>query len=108
MAAAQPFVVRESGREKRVRNFTGGKRVVFPIPLGPRRAHCFGLPGQIVYPRTLGVESVADRLALDPPWVMTLCAALARLRLTGVLRNASVERVPRKAQVRTRLPAVTA
>jgi saccharopine dehydrogenase (NAD+, L-lysine forming) len=91
-AAAQPFVVRESGREKRVRNFTGGKRLVFPVPLGPRRAYRFGLPGQIFYPQTLGVESAADHLALDPPWVMALCAALARLRLTGVLRNAVVRK----------------
>ncbi|MFU8770968.1 MAG: hypothetical protein ACNA8H_00965 [Anaerolineales bacterium] len=91
-AAAQPFVVLESGQEKIVRNFTGGKKVAFPAPLGNRKAYRFVLPGQIFYPQTLGVQTAVDHLVLDPPWVMGLCATLARLRLTSALRIVVVKK----------------
>jgi saccharopine dehydrogenase (NAD+, L-lysine forming) len=91
-AAAQPFVVLEDGQEKRVRNFTSGKSVEFPPPLGLRNAYRFVLPGQIFYPQTLDVQTAGDRLVLDPSWVMSLCVALARLGLTGALSNAVVRK----------------
>jgi saccharopine dehydrogenase (NAD+, L-lysine forming) len=91
-AAAQPFVVLEDGQEKRVRNFTSGKSVEFPPPLGLRNAYRFVLPGQIFYPQTLDVQTAGDRLVLDPSWVMSLCVALARLGLIGALSNSLVRK----------------
>lgn len=86
--ASVPFVVMEDGRERVVGNFTDGRRVEFPPPMGQRTVYRFALREQCFYPRTLGARSAATRLALDPPWVTALCAGLMRLGLAPALRQA--------------------
>lgn len=94
---ARPFAVVEDGRERSVRGFTEGRRVEFPAPIGFRFAYRAPFTHQLSYPETLGAHTAACRLALDPPWVTSLVAALARARITDlaarpVFRRA-VERV---------------
>lgn len=75
------FVVVEDGEARSVRSFTDGRRVRFPPPIGSRVAYRAPFTDQLSYPETLGARTAACRLALDPPWVTALVAALVRSRV---------------------------
>ncbi|HLF28348.1 MAG TPA: saccharopine dehydrogenase NADP-binding domain-containing protein [Anaerolineae bacterium] len=92
-ASAQPFIVTEDGRERRVKNFAGGRRVEFLVPVGRRITYRFALPDQVFYPQTLGVRTAATRLAFDPPWVTALSAGVMRLGAGTLLRRSGARRL---------------
>lgn len=91
-SASEAFTVTEDGQERSVRNFTDGRQVSFPAPLGLRTVYRFALPEQVFYPRTLGLRSASTRITFDPPWVSGLLALLARVRFPLLLKQTAVRR----------------
>lgn len=91
-AASEPFTVMEDGRERTVKNFTDGKPVDFPAPIGGRTVYRFALPDQIFYPHTLNTPAAATRFALDPPWMTALMALLAKVGFLSLLRIKGLRR----------------
>jgi hypothetical protein len=84
-----PFIVQIDDRRQAAYAFSRASQVIFPPPLGPRTAYCFPFSDQVGFPETLGASSALSRLALDPPWLGHVLAALARLGAPALLhRNA--------------------
>src|SRR5215204_182219 len=92
-----PYAVWTEGREVPARPFGGYARVLFPPPLGRRKAYLFPFSDQVFFPDTLGARTALSRLALEPPWLGALLAVLVRLRAMAMLgrRAGAEERVQR-------------
>jgi saccharopine dehydrogenase (NAD+, L-lysine-forming) len=75
---AAPLVVTESGRERIVACFSEPRVVEFPVPFGRRSAWRAPFADQYFFARSLGVATATTRLALDPPWMGVVIAALLR------------------------------
>jgi saccharopine dehydrogenase-like NADP-dependent oxidoreductase len=84
------FQVFVDGADRPARPFTSPRTVVFPTPIGPRPAYLFPFSDQVLYPRTLGAQTVTTRLAIDPP---TMSRLLSILVATGAPRVLSRPRV---------------
>lgn len=85
-AASHPFPAPGSGPSRDVRPYTEPRPVWFGPELGIRTARRFPFPDQFGYGETLGVDSAATVIALDPRWldrVMAIGAKLGTLRLAS-------------------------
>jgi saccharopine dehydrogenase-like NADP-dependent oxidoreductase len=103
---SEPLVVTEAGRERLVACFSEPRAVDFPPPVGRRIARRAPFADQFFFPRSLGVATAATRLALDPPWLGTLIAALLRSGGGRLLRRrffrSAVHALVRRAHGRRR------
>jgi saccharopine dehydrogenase-like NADP-dependent oxidoreductase len=93
-----PFDVHIDGTDRPARAFSDPRTVDFPSPVGPRPAYLFPFSDQVLYPRTMHARTALTRLALDPPRMARLLAALVR---TGAARVVARGRV-RQAIARLR------
>jgi len=75
---ATPLTVTESGHERIVACFSEPRTVDFPAPFGRRTGWRAPFADQYFFPRSLGVATATTRLALDPPWMGAVIAALLR------------------------------
>jgi saccharopine dehydrogenase (NAD+, L-lysine-forming) len=87
---AMPFQVHIDGADRPARAFSDPQRVVFPPPVGARRAYLFPFSDQVLYPRTLNARTVRTRLALEPAPLARLLAFLARTPAVGLVSRDSV------------------
>ena len=94
-----PFAVHLAGRDQPAHAFSDPRDVTFPPPIGPRRAYLFPFSDQVLYPRTMGADTVTTRLALDPPRLAHLLAFLIRTRAIDL---PAIEPVLRKVSSRRR------
>jgi len=76
---AESYAVLVDGISRPARAFRDATWVTFPPPIGPRRAYTMPFRDQLYYPRTLGARTSIARVAIDPPWLGRVAAALARL-----------------------------
>lgn len=76
---AQVYNIVIDGQPQPAKAFRNSVRVMFPDPIGRRRAYTMPFRDQLYYPMTLGARTAVARVALDPPWVSRLIAGLARL-----------------------------
>ena len=90
---AQEYEVTVAGKSEVARAFDHAVCVEFPA-IGSRRAYRMPFTDQRYYVKTLGAKTAVARLALDPPWVSELVAALTRV---GVARFAGSGRARLRA-----------
>lgn len=102
LESAQPFSIIERTQSRLVWSFTEPHSVAFPRPVGTRVAYRIPFSDQHFHPRTLGAETAASRLVLDPAWVATLVARLVRLGVAPLLRPAVVRRALVRVLLATR------
>lgn len=76
---AERYDVLVDGRSRPARAFGASKRVVFPDPIGERRAYTIPFRDQLYYPRTLGARTSMAWIALEPAWLARAIAMVARL-----------------------------
>jgi saccharopine dehydrogenase (NAD+, L-lysine-forming) len=76
---AERYSLLVDGTSRPARAFGSAARVTFPAPIGSRRVYTMPFRDQLYYPMTLGARTSIARLGLDPPWLGTVMAALARL-----------------------------
>jgi len=88
-----PFEVHVDGADRPARPFSEPRVVEFPEPFGPRPAYLFPFSDQVLYPRTLGVQTALARLALEPPRLARLLAASVRLGAVRLVARDGVRRV---------------
>ncbi len=93
-----PFEVHVNGADRPAYAFSNPRVIEFPSPFGPRSAYLFPFSDQVLYPRTLGAQTVRTRLALEPARLARLLAAAVRI---GAVRLVARERV-RRALTRRR------
>jgi saccharopine dehydrogenase (NAD+, L-lysine forming) len=96
---AMSFDVHVDGADRPARAFSDPRLQDFPSPAGPRLAYLFPFSDQVLYPRTMHARTATTRLALDPPWLARLLAALVR---AGAGRVVARERVRRAIVLRRR------
>ena len=80
-AASRPFPDPRVGSTRRVLPYTEPRPVWFGPDFGFRQGRWFPFPDQFGFAETLGVESAATVIALDPPWIDRVMAISARLRI---------------------------
>ena len=73
---ASRFPVTIDGVDREVRPLSKPVAIEFPAPIGKRRGYLFPFSDQVFYPRTMGARTAITRLALEPPSVGWLGAAL--------------------------------
>jgi saccharopine dehydrogenase (NAD+, L-lysine-forming) len=88
------FVSRIDGKDRPVPAFSDPRRIDFPQPVGARYGYLFPFSDQVLYPRTMAVQTAVTRLAIEP-------AVLAMLTRTGAARLVASDGV-RHAIARTR------
>lgn len=86
-AAARPFPEPRAGSTRRVFPYTEPRPVWFGPDVGFRQARWFPFPDQFGFAETLGVESAATVIALDPRWIDRVMAASASLRILRLSAN---------------------
>ncbi len=84
---AEPYSIVVDGLTQPMHAFERSKVVVFPDPVGSRRAYTMPFRDQLYYPATVGAKTAIARIALDPPWLAGIVAALLRVGLRRVLRR---------------------
>jgi saccharopine dehydrogenase-like NADP-dependent oxidoreductase len=87
-----PFDVHVSGADRPARPFSDPRVTEFPAPFGPRFAYLFPFSDQLLYPRTMGAQTVLSRLAIEPARLGRLLAALVRVGATRLVAPESVRR----------------
>ena len=87
-----PFEVHVDGADRPARPFSEPRVVQFPEPFGSRPAYLFPFSDQVLYPRTLGVQTAFARLALEPPRLARLLAASVRLGAVRLVAHNGVRR----------------
>jgi saccharopine dehydrogenase-like NADP-dependent oxidoreductase len=87
-----PFPVTEEGRVRTVVPFAEGSAVGFGVSQRSRPAWLFPFSDQVFYPCTLGARTVFTRLALDPPWLGKLCAAMTYVGATRWIGHPGLRR----------------
>ena len=80
-AASQPFPEPRLGSSRLVLPYTEPRPVWFGPDLGLRSGRWFPFPDQFGFAETLGVDSAATLIALNPRWVDRTMATLATLRI---------------------------
>jgi saccharopine dehydrogenase-like NADP-dependent oxidoreductase len=85
-----PFDVRVDGKDRPARAFTEPREIDYPSPFGRRRSYLFPFSDQVLYPVTMGAETVVTRLAIEPARLARLLAAVVRI---GAARLLEGERV---------------
>ncbi|GBE23728.1 MAG TPA: hypothetical protein ENH00_03025 [Actinobacteria bacterium] len=80
-AASRPFPEPRAGSTRLVLPYTGPRPVWFGSDVGFRKARWFPFPDQFGFIETLGVQSAATLIALDPRWIDKIMATLAGLRI---------------------------
>jgi saccharopine dehydrogenase-like NADP-dependent oxidoreductase len=80
-----PFEVHVNGADRPARAFSDPRVIEFPAPFGKRSAYLFPFSDQVLYPRTMGARTVVTRLAIEPPRLGRLLAALIRVGATRLL-----------------------
>lgn len=83
----QRYSIIIDGKAHAVHAFERPKLVAFPAPIGRRRAYTMPFRDQLYYPATLGAKTAVARIALDPPWLSSVVAALLRLGLRRALQR---------------------
>ena len=86
------FDVHTDGVDRRARAFSAPRVVVFPPPIGMRRAYLFPFSDQVLYPRTLGARTALSRLAIEPAPLSSFLSFLVRTGAVGVLSKDRVRR----------------
>lgn len=79
------YVITKHHQRKRVKSFTGGKRVDFGKKLGNRQAYQFPFSDQQTLPSTLRVPSVTTRLCFDSRAATRAFAFTRSLGMTSLL-----------------------
>lgn len=85
-----PFEVHVSGVDRPAHAFSDPRVIEFPSPFGPRSAYLFPFSDQVLYPRTMGVQTALTRLAIEPARLARLLAAAVRV---GAAHLVALERV---------------
>ena len=100
-----PFDVHVDGADRPARAFSDPRSVDFPSPVGRRLAYLFPFSDQVLYPRTMHARTALTRLALDPPQMARLLAALVRTGAARVLAREGVRQaIARRRPDRTARP----
>jgi hypothetical protein len=86
------FDVHVDGTDRPAHAFSDPCRVDFPAPIGSRAAYLFPFSDQVLYPRTMGAQTVMSRLALDPPALARVLAFLVRTRAARVAARPGVRK----------------
>ena len=86
---AQRYAILLDGVPTPTYAFERSKRVEFPAPIGVRRAFTMPFRDQLYYPTTLGARTSVARLALDPPWLGAIVAALTRAGARALVQRRS-------------------
>ena len=89
---AQSFDVLVDGALRPMHAFGSSASVIFPDPIGRRRAYAIPFRDQLYYPHTLGVRTAIARIALDPPWLGSLLSALVHLGAPAWIRRGAARR----------------
>ncbi|SFI64196.1 saccharopine dehydrogenase family protein [Bradyrhizobium sp. cf659] len=98
-----PFDIRVDGRDVRASPFSEPRAVDFGPPVGVHSAYLFPFSDQVLYPRTMGANSVRTRLAIEPSWLAGLLAVLSK---TGARRLLSIDSIRHRiAQTRRDRPS---
>ena len=84
---AQSFEVLVDGALRPTHAFAQSARVVFPDPIGQRRAYAIPFRDQLYYPHTLGVRTARARIALEPAWLGSLLSTLVHLGAPAWIRH---------------------
>ncbi len=97
-----PFEVHVDGADHPAHAFSEPRVIEFPSPFGPRSAYLFPFSDQVLYPRTMGAQTVLTRLAIEPTSLARVLAAsvrigAARLMARERVRHALVRRRPNRA-----------
>ena len=87
-----PFEVHVDGTDRPARPFSEPRIVEFPEPFGPQPAYLFPFSDQVLYPRTLGVQTAVARLALEPPRLARFLATSVRLGAVRLVARDGVRR----------------
>lgn len=95
--AGQGWSVIEDAKERPVSFFSEGQSVLFPEPLGRRRAYRAPFADQFFYPQTLGVRSAAARLAIEPAWAGAAIAGLMRVGMGRWVARDNIRAAIRRA-----------
>jgi saccharopine dehydrogenase (NAD+, L-lysine forming) len=83
----ESYTITVDGRPDVAQAFEHSKVVLFPAPVGPRRAYTMPFRDQLYYPATVGARTAVARIALDPPWLADTVAVLLRVGLRRLLRR---------------------
>jgi saccharopine dehydrogenase-like NADP-dependent oxidoreductase len=92
MELTMPFDVHVNGADRPAHAFSDPRVIEFPSPFGPRSAYVFPFSDQVLYPRTMGAQTVLTRLAIEPARVGRLLAALVRVGATRFVAPECVRR----------------
>ena len=85
-----PFAVHFDGADRPARAFSEPRVIEFPSPFGPRSAYLFPFSDQVLYPRTMSAHTAVTRLAIEPPRLGRLLAALVRVGATRLVAREGV------------------
>ena len=66
---AMSFEIHVGGEDRPVRAFSAPRLVVYPPPVGAQLSYLFPFSDQVLYPRTMGVNTAVTRLAIEPAWL---------------------------------------
>jgi saccharopine dehydrogenase-like NADP-dependent oxidoreductase len=99
---SMPFDIRVDGEDRQARAFSAPRLVEFPAPVGTRLSYLFPFSDQVLYPRTMGAKTALTRLAIEPAWLASLLAVIAR---TGASRLVAIHGVRRAIGQRRRRPS---
>lgn len=101
---AQSYTIQVNGQAQPARAFGASTHVLFPSPVGQRRAYTMPFRDQLFYPMTLGARTAIARIAIEPPWVGKLISGLARLGAgawnADPRKRAALERLSEKIRQR--------
>jgi saccharopine dehydrogenase (NAD+, L-lysine-forming) len=82
-----PYSALIAGQVKSLKPFVGAARVLFPSPLGWRKAYHFPFSDQVFFPETLGAHTSLARLALNPAWLGSVFSLLLRSGLPSMMKR---------------------
>ncbi|MFP5201116.1 MULTISPECIES: saccharopine dehydrogenase family protein [Bacillus] len=85
------YELTENHQRKKVKSFTGGKRIDFGKTLGKRQAYQFPFSDQQTLPSTLHVPSVTTRLCFDSRAATRAFALTRRLGMTSLLTKPKIK-----------------
>lgn len=79
------FTVHANGADSPARAFSDPRLILFPPPVGARPAYLFPFSDQVLYPLTMGMRTAVTRLAIEPPRLAKLLAAVVRTRAASLI-----------------------
>ena len=87
---AMSFTLHVDGEDRQVRAFSRPRLVEYPAPVGAQLSYLFPFSDQVLYPRTMGVNTAITRLAIEPAW---LARALSAAVHTGASHLLAIEAI---------------